>query len=101
LSLQETYFPSFEIMMDELRDYRFYSDDMLHPNSTAVKYIWERFRHVWISDAAQTTMKDVDVIQKGLAHRPFNPSSEVHKAFLRQLKLQETSLKSRFSHIQF
>jgi lysophospholipase L1-like esterase len=95
------YFPSYEIMMDELRDYRFYNDDMLHPNSTAINYIWERFQEVWMSEASQTTMNDVDTIQKGIAHRPFNPNSEAHQAFLQQLKTKETLLKSRFLHISF
>nr|WP_321231579.1 GSCFA domain-containing protein [uncultured Psychroserpens sp.] len=95
------YFPSFEIMMDELRDYRFYNEDMLHPNITAVNYIWERFYEVWISEASQSTMKDVDTIQKGLAHRPFNVKSDAHQAFLQQLKTKETLVKSRFPHIVF
>jgi len=50
------YFPSYEIMMDELRDYRFYDDDMIHPNKTAINYIWEKFQQVWISSEASITM---------------------------------------------
>ncbi|OUS03148.1 GSCFA domain-containing protein [Flavobacteriales bacterium 33_180_T64] len=98
---QNYYFPSYEIMMDELRDYRFYNEDMLHPNTTAINYIWERFQSVWFSSEAQVVMNDVDEIQKGLAHRPFNPKSDAHQAFLQQLKNKETLIKSKFPHILF
>lgn len=89
------YFPSYEIMMDELRDYRFYDGDMIHPNSVAIEYIWEKFNKVWISDESQTVMDEVDDIQKGLQHRPFNPHSESHQKFLKNLdtKIQHLQLK--------
>jgi len=95
------YFPSYEIMMDELRDYRFYTEDMLHPNATAIKYIWEKFQNVWMSEATLTIMLEVESIQKGLEHRPFNPDSERHLNFLRQLKLRKDQLQAKFEHIQF
>ncbi|MEH6537627.1 MAG: GSCFA domain-containing protein [Psychroserpens sp.] len=95
------YFPSYEIMMDELRDYRFYTDDMLHPNATAINYIWERFLEVWISENTQSTMKTVDDIQKGLAHRPFNSESDAHQTFLQQLKTKEIFMQSKFPHMTF
>ncbi|MEW5674995.1 GSCFA domain-containing protein [Flavobacterium enshiense] len=80
------YFPSYEIMMDELRDYRFYADDMLHPNSLAVTYIWERFSQSLISEDTLAVMEEVDAVQKGLLHRPFNPNSESYQLFLQNLK---------------
>ncbi|MBJ7882369.1 GSCFA domain-containing protein [Gelidibacter salicanalis] len=95
------YFPSYEIMMDELRDYRFYAEDMLHPNATAINYIWEKFQKVWISDEALEIMSEVDTIQKGLLHRPFNPDSEGHLNFLKQLELRKENVKSRIQHIRF
>ncbi len=95
------YFPSYEIMMDELRDYRFYDKDMVHPNETAIQYIWEQFSEVWISPQATATMNDVNDIQKGLTHRPFNPNSEAHQLFLKHLDAKKTLLKSRFFHIDF
>ena len=95
------YFPSYEIMMDELRDYRFYNADMLHPNTTAINYIWERFVTVWISEDTQTTIQSVEEIQKGIAHRPFNPKSDVHQTFLKQLDNKKILLESRFPHITF
>ncbi len=80
-----SYFPSYEIMMDELRDYRFYADDMVHPNSIAVNYIWEKFKNIWINDLVLGTINEIAIIQKGLAHRPFNSESEQHQKFLKKL----------------
>jgi len=80
------YFPSFEIVMDELRDYRFYASDMMHPNQLAIDYIWEKFVAAWISASEYETMQEVDGIRKALAHRPFNPDSEQHRKFLESLE---------------
>lgn len=96
-----SYFPSYEIMMDELRDYRFYSEDMLHPNRTAVDYIWEKFQKVWLHEDTQAIMNEVETIQKGIQHRPFNPQSEVHQKFLKQLETKKKHLHNSFPHIQF
>jgi hypothetical protein len=98
---QHFYFPSYEIMMDELRDYRFYKEDMLHPNQAAVNYIWERFKSVWISESSQDIMLKVEDIQKALAHKPFNESSEAHQQFLKHNKEKQILLQKDFSHIVF
>ena len=90
------YFPSYEIMMDELRDYRFYAEDMIHPNKTAINYIWEKFQQVWISEQAQDTMQKVDSIQKGLAHKSFNKNSVQHKQFLSSLLQKMETLQKHF-----
>lgn len=95
------YFPSYEIMMDELRDYRFYGEDMLHPNQTAINYIWEGFKDVWVSEPAKRTMNQVETIQKGLSHRPFNKNSEQHEEFLKKLKQKQSLIKKEFPHIMF
>ncbi|MCM4167032.1 hypothetical protein KCTC52924_01889 [Arenibacter antarcticus] len=97
-SLNVTYFPAYEIMMDELRDYRFYNADMVHPNTLAIDYIWEKFKYVWISEAVYTVMEKVDQIQKGMKHRPFNPSSEQHQQFLdkQQQKIMDLLLEYPF-----
>ena len=95
------YFPSYEIMMDELRDYRFYGPDMLHPTPTAVNYIWKKFQSVWISNESHLIMKDVDFVQKGLLHKPFNPKSDAHQAFLQQIDERQSLVKSRVPHIVF
>ncbi|MBO6606015.1 GSCFA domain-containing protein [Psychroserpens sp.] len=95
------YFPSFEIMMDELRDYRFYTADMLHPNDVAIHHIWERFKLVWISDNAHLILDEIDAIQKGIAHKAFHPESDAHQMFLKQLNDKKTQIESRFPHINF
>ena len=89
------YFPSFEIMMDDLRDYRFYKSDMIHPNETAINYIWEHFKNTWISKKSYQIMDQIDTIQKGLAHRPFNEASEQHQQFLKKLQSKIELLKSQ------
>ncbi|MEC8832451.1 MAG: GSCFA domain-containing protein, partial [Bacteroidota bacterium] len=88
-----TYFPSYEIMMDELRDYRFYGTDMVHPSVLAVDYIWEKFKSVWISSKSYAVMDEVDAVQKGVLHRPFNPDSEGHQKF-------KTSLRAKIRYLQ-
>ncbi len=100
-SVGASYFPSYEIMMDELRDYRFYREDMLHPNETAINYIWEKFIEVWLSNETQKTMKEVESIQKGLTHKPFNSNSEAHLKFLNNLEEKKAVLKSRFPNMRF
>ncbi|NRD21556.1 GSCFA domain-containing protein [Winogradskyella eckloniae] len=95
------YFPSYEIMMDELRDYRFYNEDMLHPNTTAVNYIWEKFTTVWLSKDALETLEKVSSIQSRKAHRPFNSYSEAHQKFLLKLQSDIESLASEFPFMKF
>jgi lysophospholipase L1-like esterase len=96
-----SYFPSYEIMMDELRDYRFYSDDMVHPNNTAIKYIWWKFVQVWVSAETEETMRHIETIQKGLMHRPFNSKSEQHQEFLKNLATQIKEIQLKFPKISF
>ena len=96
-----SYFPSYEIMFDELRDYRFYNSDMIHPNETAIEYIWDKFRSVWLDPNTRGTMKDVDKIQKGLAHKPFNKNSEAHIRFMETIKQGQQRLTAEFPHMTF
>ena len=95
------YFPSFEIMMDELRDYRFYAQDMLHPNAIAIDYIWERFCESTIAGEANPIMQEVESIQKGMAHRPFHPQSISHTKFLQTLSEKAAQLKAQFPFMNF
>jgi hypothetical protein len=95
------YFPSYEIVMDELRDYRFYAQDMLHPSPLAIDYIWERFTQACITPASYPIMKEVDAIQKALQHRPFNPSSPSHLQFLNHLQQKIQSLQDQHPTITF
>jgi hypothetical protein len=95
------YFPSYEIMMDELRDYRFYAEDMLHPNQVAIDYIWKRFRENSISETAFSTMEEVAAVQKSLSHKPFNPHSESHQKFETKLSAKIATLVSEFPFMKF
>ena len=96
-----TYFPSYEIMMDELRDYRFYAQDMIHPNQTAIDYIWKRFAETSISTAVLPIMDEVESVQKALSHKPFNPNSESHQKFLLQLNQRILRLQEKTPNITF
>lgn len=93
------YFPSYEIMMDELRDYRFYADDMLHPSAMAVEYIWERFSQVYFSRSTFDIMKEYEEIRKGLNHKPFNPESDTYRKFLSQILLKIDILKEKLPYL--
>ncbi|MEM6892868.1 MAG: GSCFA domain-containing protein [Bacteroidota bacterium] len=95
------YFPAYEIVMDELRDYRFYEKDLVHPNALAIDYLWEKFTETWVSEAAKGTMKEIDGIQKGLAHRPQNPNSEANSAMQKQLAVKIEYLQERYPRIKF
>ena len=95
------YFPSFEIMMDELRDYRFYKEDMIHPNKTAINYIWEKFLDTWFSEDSKITMQEIEAIQKGIAHKPFNENSDQHQQFLKNLETKKEKITQSFPFIQF
>ncbi len=98
---QVHYFPSYELMLDELRDYRFYADDMIHPSALAVNYIWEKFQHAWISHESEKTMETVETIQKGLAHKPFNPDSAQHQKFLANLQAKIEQVQTEYPFMEF
>jgi len=95
------YFPAFEIMMDDLRDYRFYEADMIHPNSTAVNYIWDLFKNSYLSDKVNEIMMTIDGIQKDLQHRPFNTNSELHQKFEKNLNKKIATLTAIYPRIKF
>jgi lysophospholipase L1-like esterase len=95
------YFPSYEIVMDELREYRFYNEDMLHPNTTAINYIWEKFVSSRFSREAQDIMQEVETVQRGISHKPFNEKSEQHQQFLKKLDIKKGNLLLRFPFLKF
>lgn len=98
---QTGYFPSYEIMMDELRDYRFYTEDMIHPNKVAVNYIWKRFSETFFSSDTFLVMEEIETIQKALQHKPFHPESEQHLKFKKKVTLLIETLHKKIPHIQF
>ncbi len=80
------YFPAYEIVDDELRDYRFYQPDMLHPTQQTVDYIWERFAAAYLDDDAKQFLAEWKPLKEGFAHRPFHPESEQYQQFAAQLR---------------
>ena len=82
------YFPSFEIMMDELRDYRYYKEDLIHPNQTAIAIIWNAFTGSWICPETAALQKKIATIQSGILHTPFNENSKAHIHFKKDLEVQ-------------
>lgn len=95
------YFPAYEIMMDDLRDYRFYKKDLVHPNEMAIDYIWELFRESCISESSREIMIEIDDIQKSLAHRAFDASSEAHIKFLKKTEQKIELLKKKLPELEF
>ncbi len=95
------YFPAYEILLDELRDYRFYADDMCHPSELAVDYIWRKFIHYAISVDSQDLISECSKIQKALNHRPFNPESKEHQQFLENLLEKIELLSKRYPNLAF
>ena len=79
------YFPSYEILIDDLRDYRYYADDLAHPSKMAVEYVWERFCEVVLTPKAQDLLPRIEQIVAAAEHRPFNPEGDEHKAFCRKM----------------
>lgn len=90
------YFPAYEIVNDELRDYRFYREDMLHPTDQAVEYIWQRFGETFFSKQTVKFIEEWRPIKAALAHRPFNPEAEEYKKFLEKAKEGERELMERY-----
>jgi hypothetical protein len=95
------YFPAYEIMMDDLRDYRFYADDMLHPSSVAVDYIWEHFSKTYFENETNIIANEVKQIVQAQNHRPFNPESKDYIKFVDQLESKKKDLNKRFPFINF
>ncbi|HKZ36527.1 MAG TPA: GSCFA domain-containing protein, partial [Chryseolinea sp.] len=88
------YFPAFEIMMDDLRDYRFYKPDMIHPSEIAEEYIWQKFSEKYFDGKLKAFLIRWKEIQSALAHKPFHPSSTAHQQFLRETLKKLEELKS-------
>jgi len=95
------YFPAYEILMDDLRDYRFYADDMLHPSKAAVGYIWEMFKNSFVDQDSLALMKSIEKIISAANHRPFNPNTKEHRAFLETTLDQIKMIQSKHLELDF
>jgi hypothetical protein len=88
------YFPAYELIMDDLRDYRFFAEDMVHPNYAATQYVWEKFKNTALTDATRNILKEIEILNNAFHHKPFHPDSDQHSKFKTQhlektLKLQK------------
>jgi GSCFA family len=96
-----SYFPAYEFIMDDLRDYRYYENDLIHPNAQGIQYIWNKFCDHYFDETTISTMADIESVRQGLAHRPFNPDTNEHIDFVVKLNTQIRQLKAKYSHLQF
>ena len=94
------YFPAYEIVNDELRDYRFYKADMLHPNEQAVEYIWEQLVATCFSAEAQRFLEEWRPIKEALAHRPFNPEAAAYQDFIKKTMEKAKMLELKYPNIE-
>ena len=90
------YFPAYEIVLDELRDYRFYKDDMLHPSPQAVEYIWQQLVEHYFSSAAKEFLREWAPLKAALGHRPFDPDSESYHDFMDKTMLKVAELQKKY-----
>ena len=94
------YFPAYEIVNDELRDYRFYKVDMLHPNEQAVEYIWEQLVATCFSAEAKQFLEEWRPIKEALAHRPFHPEAAAYQDFIKKTKEKAKMLVLKYPNIE-
>lgn len=94
------YFPAYEIVNDELRDYRFYKADMLHPNEQAVEYIWEQLVATYFSAEAKQFLEEWRPIKEALAHRPFHPEAAAYQDFIKKTKEKAKMLELKYPNIE-
>lgn len=95
------YFPAYELVLDDLRDYRFYAEDLVHPNYFATNYVWERFVEACVDGKTQVLMEEIYAVNLARQHKPFNPASEKHKTFLRNHLAKVEALQLRLPHLNF
>jgi hypothetical protein len=95
------YFPAYEIMLDELRDYRFYDDDMVHPSALAIDYIFEKFADTYFSKDTIDLNEKINEVRLACQHRPVNPKSESHQKFVAQILGKITNLEKHFPYLNF
>lgn len=95
------YFPAYELIIDDLRDHRFYAEDLVHPNYQATAYVWEKFAEAGITGASREAMKEIDKLQAAIQHRPLHPDSAAHAVFRKKHLEMARSLASRFPRLDF
>ena len=95
-----TYFPAYELINDELRDYRFYREDMLHPTDQAVEYIWQRFAEMFFSSTTKQFLEEWRPVKEAFAHRPFNPESTEYRSFIARMQEKAEALARKYPGLE-
>jgi hypothetical protein len=95
------YFPSYEIVMDELRDYRYYSADMLHMGQVAIGYIWERFSEHLLSQESKQINRELEPLLRLLEHRPLDPGGDAHRQTLKQQEALRCELQEKYPFLSW
>ncbi len=95
------YFPAYELVLDDLRDYRFYKEDMIHPNETAINYIWDSFATTYFNQETKNLISQIEKIRRASLHRPLRPSTEAHQQFLKDQLLQIAKLEMENDFLNF
>jgi hypothetical protein len=95
------YFPSYELVIDDLRDYRFYAEDLVHPNYHATQYVWEKLTQACMSEKTRNLLNEIHAINLAFQHKPFNPSSAQHQQFLKTVLDKTKTLQQRFPFLDF
>jgi len=94
------YFPAYEIVMDELRDYRFYAADMLHPSDVAIDYLWKRFSETYFSKVTLELKNELEQLRGDLNHRPLHPESEAYQTFMQNIEKRKSSLIAKYPFLK-
>lgn len=94
------YFPAYELVIDDLRDYRFYAEDLVHPNYQATQYVWEKFTAACMSVETQKLMEELAAIRLAYTHKPFNPDSEQHQHFLKAFLEKTEKLQAQYPFVK-
>ena len=95
------YFPAYEIMLDDLRDYRFYEPDMIHPNQVAIDYIWDFFSHTYFSSETKQIIEETQKIQRAAQHRSFHPKTQAHQTFVANTLLKIEDMERSVPFLNF
>lgn len=98
---QVHYFPAYELLMDDLRDYRFYAEDLAHPSTQATDYIWTYFKNAFFDAASQTQIQELEKLNQAVQHRPLHPDTVTHQTFLHQQLEYITRLENKYPTLDF
>ena len=95
------YYPAYELILDDLRDYRFYTEDMIHPNGLAIEYIWKHFQDCFFQNSTKGLVQKLEKLHKSVLHRPIHPNTPAHQQFLQQLLEQIGHLETEYAFLDF